>query len=67
MFGRVYKSKKTNQKEIELADKDQLEGETFFQDFKQLFWFSYRKDFPAIAPSTLTTDTSWGCMLRWYF
>jgi len=41
-----------------------LELEQFLQDFHSLFWFSYRKDFPAIAPSSYTSDLGWGCMLR---
>jgi len=27
-------------------------------------WFSYRKDFPAIGESGLSSDQGWGCMLR---
>lgn len=36
----------------------------FLEEFHSLFWFSYRKDFPAIPPSNFTTDAGWGCMLR---
>jgi cysteine protease ATG4 len=31
---------------------------------KSLFWFTYRCDFPQIAPYGIDTDAGWGCMLR---
>lgn len=44
---------------------------TIFADFHLLkreirsrLWFSYRKDFPAIGDSGMTSDRGWGCMLR---
>ena len=36
----------------------------FFEDFSALIWLTYRKEFPQIENSTLTTDCGWGCMLR---
>jgi cysteine protease ATG4 len=33
-------------------------------DESSLFWFTYRCDFPTIAPYNITTDAGWGCMLR---
>eukprot|EP01119_Soliformovum_irregulare_P016135 TRINITY_DN4635_c0_g1_i1.p1 TRINITY_DN4635_c0_g1~~TRINITY_DN4635_c0_g1_i1.p1 ORF type:complete len:371 (-),score=62.91 TRINITY_DN4635_c0_g1_i1:27-1139(-) len=38
--------------------------ESFHDDFKKLLWFSYRRGFSEITPSTWTTDLGWGCMLR---
>jgi len=36
----------------------------FFENFGALIWLTYRKEFPKIENSTLTTDCGWGCMLR---
>jgi cysteine protease ATG4 len=33
-------------------------------DEATLLWFTYRCDFPEIAPYRITTDAGWGCMLR---
>ncbi|XP_068732115.1 cysteine protease ATG4B-like isoform X1 [Montipora capricornis] len=34
------------------------------QDIRSRFWFTYRKNFPAIGGTGPTVDTGWGCMLR---
>ncbi|EGG17261.1 autophagy protein 4 [Cavenderia fasciculata] len=41
-----------------------MEVERFLEDFKSILWFSYRKDFPSIENTSITTDIGWGCMLR---
>jgi len=60
--GKAYK--KGNEGANTTSQRKCLEFEQFLQDFHSLFWFSYRKDFATIVPSSYTSDLGWGCMLR---
>ncbi|XP_022243969.1 uncharacterized protein LOC106461354 isoform X2 [Limulus polyphemus] len=56
LLGQIYHKK--------LLESATASMERFKQDFISRIWLTYRKEFPVLAGSTLTTDCGWGCMLR---
>ena len=54
-----------SEEELERIRKQNLNVmDSFLEDFRTRFWFTYRRNFPRIEPSLFTTDLGWGCMLR---
>ncbi|XP_076354957.1 uncharacterized protein LOC143249281 [Tachypleus tridentatus] len=56
LLGQIYHKK--------LLESATASMERFKQDFISRIWLTYRKEFPVLAGSSLTTDCGWGCMLR---
>jgi cysteine protease ATG4 len=74
MLGKCYQPERSFVQEVEKAltesadftilDNTVKRFPNLLTDFTNLFWFTYRKDFPRIEPSPYTSDAGWGCMMR---
>ncbi|EFA84441.1 autophagy protein 4 [Heterostelium album PN500] len=53
-----------NNNTINNREEANQEIDRFIADFKNILWFSYRKDFAPIENTNITTDIGWGCMVR---
>lgn len=63
LLGRVY-HKSFGDMENSEEELEQHGIEAFKKHFHSLIWCTYRRQFPTLQNSTLTTDCGWGCMLR---
>lgn len=65
LLGKCYHCTKADQEENKPGMKaPNSMYERFIRDFASRIWFTYRKDFPLLDSTFLSTDVGWGCMLR---
>eukprot|EP00794_Sanderia_malayensis_P008211 gene8211-9091_t len=67
LLGKCYDSRRLDEVDYAISRKEEnriLQIDEFFEEFASLIWLTYRKEFPQLQNSTLTTDCGWGCMLR---
>ncbi|XP_076045305.1 cysteine protease ATG4D-like [Oratosquilla oratoria] len=62
LMGRVYHRGHETDPQQDPSQVCSMEG--FKRDFYSLVWCTYRRQFPILQGSSLTTDCGWGCMLR---
>ncbi|KAL7711705.1 Cysteine protease [Entamoeba marina] len=67
ILGVEYKSKKMDDKSVgnqpPMVYLQYTSAPAFFR-IMNLFWFTYRSNFPTLPASKLTTDVGWGCTIR---
>ena len=49
--------------DINIFGKD-FDSKGGLETFEKIIWFTYRKDFPSLMGSDVSSDTGWGCMVR---
>ncbi|XP_042234009.1 cysteine protease ATG4D-like isoform X2 [Homarus americanus] len=64
LLGYVYHKSLGVDEENAMEEVERHGMEAFKRHFNSLVWCTYRRQFPTLHDSVLTTDCGWGCMLR---
>ncbi|XP_049781963.1 cysteine protease ATG4C isoform X1 [Schistocerca cancellata] len=64
LLGRCYHRKTDPCDEQPVSDEKEEGIESFKSDFMSRIWLTYRKEFPSLDGSNISSDCGWGCMLR---